>query len=57
MKFDFGTHVRGILTDCAFSVAFNKEYDNLLLACKEATETGVRVAGIDARLGEIGAAI
>jgi len=57
MKIDFGTHVRGIMTDCAFTVAFNPEYDELLTACKEATETGVRVSGIDARLGEIGAAI
>lgn len=30
MKIDFGTHVRGILTDCAFTVAFNPEYDPLL---------------------------
>jgi len=57
MKIDFGTHVRGIMTDCAFTVAFNPEYDELLLAAKEATETGLREAGIDARLGEIGAAI
>ena len=57
MKIDFGTHVRGIMTDCAFTVAFNPEYDELLLAAKEATETGLRCAGIDARLGEIGEAI
>ena len=29
-------------------------YDNLLLAVKEATNTGLREAGIDARLNEIG---
>jgi len=57
MKIDFGTHVRGILTDCAFTVAFNPEYDNLLTACIEATQTGIKAAGIDARLGEIGEAI
>jgi len=57
MKIDFGTHVRGIMTDCAFTVAFNPEYDELLRAVKEATETGIRSAGIDARLGEIGADI
>ena len=57
MKIDFGTHVRGIMTDCAFTVAFNPEYDELLKAAKEATETGIRVSGIDARLGEIGEAI
>lgn len=54
MKIDFGTHVRGLLVDCAFTVAFNPVYDNLLLAVKEATNTGLREAGIDARLNEIG---
>lgn len=49
--------MRGLLVDCAFTVAFNPVYDNLLLAVKEATNTGVREAGIDARLNEIGAAI
>lgn len=57
MKIDFGTHVRGLLVDCAFTVSFNPVYDNLLLAVKEATNTGIREAGIDARLNEIGAAI
>lgn len=57
MKIDFGTHVRGLLVDCAFTVAFNPVYDNLLLAVKEATNTGISEAGIDARLCEIGEAI
>ena len=43
--------------DCAFTVAFNPVYDNLLTAVKEATNTGIRESGIDARLNEIGAAI
>ena len=29
-KIDFGTHVKGLLVDCAFTVAFNPIYDNLL---------------------------
>ena len=57
MKIDFGTHVRGLLVDCAFTVSFNPTYDNLLLAVKEATNTGIREAGIDARINEIGEAI
>ena len=56
-KIDFGTHVRGLLVDCAFTVAFNPMFDNLLEAVKEATNTGLREAGIDARLNEIGEAI
>ena len=56
-KIDFGTHFGGLLVDCAFTVAFNPVYDNLLAAVKAATETGIREAGIDARLNEIGEAI
>jgi methionyl aminopeptidase len=56
-KVDFGTHVRGLLVDCAFTVAFNPVYDNLLAAVKDATNTGIREAGIDVRLCDIGAAI
>ena len=56
-KIDFGTHVNGRIIDCAFTVAFNPRYDPLVDAVREATETGVREAGIDARLGEIGEAI
>jgi methionyl aminopeptidase len=57
MKIDFGTQVNGHIIDCAFTVAFNPMFDPLLNAVKEATNEGIRVAGIDARLGEIGEAI
>jgi methionyl aminopeptidase len=57
MKIDFGTHVNGLIIDCAFTVAFNPTYDTLLEAVKEATNTGIYHAGIDSRLGEIGEAI
>jgi len=54
VKIDIGTHFKGLLIDSAFTVAFDPMFDNLLLASKEATNTGVREAGIDARLDEIG---
>ncbi|CAK4079300.1 unnamed protein product [Aphanomyces euteiches] len=57
MKIDFGTQVDGRIIDSAFSVAFDPQFDPLLAASKAATEEGVKQAGIDARLGEIGAAI
>jgi methionyl aminopeptidase len=57
MKVDFGVQINGRIIDCAFSVAFDPKYDPLLEAVKAATNTGLRAAGIDARLGEIGAAI
>lgn len=38
-------------------MSWEPTYDNLLLAVKDATNVGIREAGIDARMGEIGAAI
>ncbi|KAM5352627.1 hypothetical protein ACJ41O_005349 [Fusarium nematophilum] len=57
MKVDFGVHVNGRIVDSAFTMAFEPKYDNLLQAVKEATNAGIREAGIDARVGEIGAVI
>lgn len=57
MKLDFGTQIGGRIVDSAFTVAFNPRYDPLLKAVKEATDTGVREAGIDVRLCDIGAAV
>ena len=37
---DFGTHINGHIIDCAFTVAFNPKYDQLLEAVKAATNTG-----------------
>lgn len=57
MKIDYGSHIKGLMTDCAFTVAFNPEYDKLLEAVKDATNTGIKAAGIDVRLTDIGEAI
>jgi len=56
-KIDFGTHINGRIIDCAFTVSFNPKYDNLLAAVKDATNTGIREAGIDVRLCDVGEAI
>lgn len=56
-KIDFGTQINGRIIDTAFTVAFNPKFDKLLEAVKDATNTGVREAGIDVRLGELGALI
>ena len=47
----------GRIIDCAFTVAFNPRYDPLLEAVKDATNTGIRTAGIDVRLCDVGEAI
>lgn len=56
-KLDFGTHINGYLIDSAFTIAFNPVYENLLKAAQDATNAGIKAAGIDARLGEVGADI
>lgn len=53
LKVDFGVHVNGRIVDSAFTVAFNPVYDNLLAAVKAATNTGLKEAGIDARIDHI----
>lgn len=56
-KIDFGTHINGRIIDCAFTMSFNPKYDKLLEAVKDATNTGIKAAGIDVRLCDIGEAI
>ncbi|KAK6621705.1 Methionine aminopeptidase 2 [Polyplax serrata] len=53
-KIDFGTHINGRIIDCAFTLTFNPKYDNLLAAVKDATNTGIKAAGIDVKLCDIG---
>jgi len=57
MKIDFGTHINGRIIDTAFTLTFNPKYDRLLQAVKDATNTGIREAGIDVRLCDIGESI
>lgn len=57
IKFDLGTHVNGTIIDSAFTLCWNDQYKPLLEAVKDATNTGCKVAGIDVRLGDVGAAI
>ncbi|KAF9454212.1 methionine aminopeptidase 2-like protein [Macrolepiota fuliginosa MF-IS2] len=53
LKVDIGVHVKGRICDSAFTLNFEPTYDTLLEAVKAATDTGVREAGIDVRLGEL----
>ncbi|KAL4439126.1 hypothetical protein ABPG74_008901 [Tetrahymena malaccensis] len=56
-KIDIGVQVEGRIIDSAFTVAFNPKYDKLLEAVKESTNIGIKEAGIDVRIPDIGAAI
>ncbi|KAF9873039.1 methionine aminopeptidase [Colletotrichum karsti] len=57
MKVDYGVHVNGWIVDSAFTMSFDPVYDNLLAAVKDATDTGIRTAGIDVRICDVSAAI
>ncbi|KAJ8662899.1 methionine aminopeptidase, type II [Lichtheimia ornata] len=57
MKVDFGVHVKGRIIDSAFTMNFNPKFDKLVEAAKEATYAGIKEAGIDVRLCDIGAAV
>ncbi|KAH0787509.1 methionine aminopeptidase 2B [Histomonas meleagridis] len=57
MKIDFGVNINGNIIDSAFTVCFDEKYKPLLDAAKEATNVGIRTAGIDVRLCDIGDAI
>lgn len=57
MKVDIGVQVKGRICDSAFTLNFEPTYDNLIKAVKDATNTGIAEAGIDVRMGDIGAAI
>ena len=54
MKIDFGTHVNGHIIDSAFTMSFDPQYDELLAAVKESTNAGLKAAGVDVRLCDIG---
>ncbi|KAK6437537.1 Methionine aminopeptidase 2 [Oleoguttula sp. CCFEE 5521] len=57
LKVDFGVHLNGYIVDSAFTMAFEPRFDPLLEAVRAATNTGIALAGIDARMSEIGAGI
>lgn len=57
LKVDIGVHVNGWIIDSAMTLAWEDRYDPLLNAVKAATNTGIKEAGIDVRLCDIGEAI
>ena len=57
MKIDFGSQIDGRIIDCAFTVAFDPQFDPLLEAVKDATNTGISNTGVDVRLCDVGASV
>jgi len=54
VKIDFGTHVNGRIIDCAFTLTFDHKFDPLVEAVRESTNAGIKAAGIDVRLCDVG---
>jgi len=57
VKIDYGVHVNGRIIDCAFSLSFDHKFDPLMEAVRAATNAGIKEAGIDVRLCDIGETI
>eukprot|EP01080_Neovahlkampfia_damariscottae_P004497 gene4497-7877_t len=57
MKIDFGVHFNGRIIDSAFTMCWEDQFNPLLEASKAATYAGIKEAGIDVRLGDVGATI
>ncbi len=55
LKIDFGVHINGHITDCAFTVPINtSKFDQLIHISKRATTIGVEQCKPDALLSDIG---
>lgn len=57
VKFDIGVHRNGRIIDSAFTMCWNEKFEPLLKAVQEATDAGVKTAGLDVRLYDIGVAV
>lgn len=57
LKVDYGVHVNGNIIDCAWTVAFDEEYDPLIKATQDATNLGLKMAGPDMSFSEIASAM
>lgn len=57
MKIDYGVAINGYIIDSAFTVCFDPRFDPLIEASRMATETAIKMAGPEMRIGEIASAI
>jgi methionyl aminopeptidase len=57
MKVDIGVHVNGRIIDSAWTVHHNDKFDPLIETVREATYAGIRAAGVDVHILDIGDAV
>lgn len=56
-KIDYGVHIKGCISDGAFSICPSGKYDELIKISECATNIGIKNSGPDCILGEIGGEI
>ena len=54
IRFDYGVHVNGYITDSAFTYSCSKKYDNFLDICKKITQKGISLVKVDKLISEFG---
>jgi len=54
IKIDYGIHIKGTIIDSAFTMHFDKKYDEFIDISKKITNYAVSLCGPDVILGEIG---
>jgi len=57
IKFDLGVHKHGTIIDSAWTMCWNDKFQPLLDTVQEATEAGIRTAGVGVRLYDVAASI
>jgi len=54
VKIDVGVHVNGYIADTAFTISFNQDYDELVIATKEVLNEAISIVSGGVRVGDIG---
>ena len=57
VKVDIGVHIDGYIADTAVTICFNQEYQNLVLAAKEALKTATKTIQAGISTSKLGSAI
>jgi methionyl aminopeptidase len=54
IRFDYGVHVNGYITDSAFTYSCSNKYDDFLNVCKKITQKGIYLVKVDTFISEFG---
>ncbi|MHA1784074.1 MAG: type II methionyl aminopeptidase [Candidatus Helarchaeota archaeon] len=54
VKVDYGIHIDGYISDYAFTISFNEEYENLITASKEAVQSVIDAVEPGVKTNELG---